>query len=287
MILLVTGANGQLGRSFQKIAADFPDYQFHFYDSSQLDITSKNDVLEAVENLCPDYIINCAAYTAVDKAESEKESAYLINKTAVGHLCEAALNIGATLVHYSSDYVYHNIDHRPLKETDPTTPKGIYAQSKLAGEQTITASGCQAITIRTSWVYSEFGNNFVKTMLRLGVERDTLSVVNDQIGCPTYATDIATSTMAMIAQYPYNIESQITVNYANEGQISWYDFAAEIFRLSNIKIELKSIPASDYPTPAERPSWSVLNMTYIEEQFTIVPIPWEVSLSKVILALNS
>jgi len=143
-------------------------------------------------------------------------------------------------VHYSSDYVYHNIDHRPLKETDPTTPKGIYAQSKLAGEQTITASGCQAITIRTSWVYSEFGNNFVKTMLRLGVERDTLSVVNDQIGCPTYATDIATSTMAMIAQYPYNIESQITVNYANEGQISWYDFAAEIFRLSNIKIELKT-----------------------------------------------
>jgi len=155
MILLVTGANGQLGRSFQKIAADFPDYQFHFYDSSQLDITSKNDVLEAVENLCPDYIINCAAYTAV-----------------------------------------------------------------------------------------EFGNNFVKTMLRLGVERDTLSVVNDQIGCPTYATDIATSTMAMIAQYPYNIESQITVNYANEGQISWYDFAAEIFRLSNIKIELKLLDST-------------------------------------------
>lgn len=287
MILMITGANGQVGKSFQKISASFPSYIFHFYDSSQLDITNKENVLETVDNLCPDYIINCAAYTAVDKAESEKETTYLINDTAVSHLCNAALNVGATLVHYSSDYVYHNRVENPLKETDPTSPKGIYAQSKLAGELTIKASGCRAIIIRTSWVYSEFGNNFVRTMLRLGNERDTLSVVNDQIGCPTYATDIATSTMAMIDQYPYNIESQITVNYTNDGQLSWYEFAEAIFKLSNISIELKPIPSSHYPTPAQRPAWSVLDMTLLKELFDLKPIPWELSLKKALSILKT
>lgn len=279
MIVMVTGSSGQVGKSLQKIAADYPAITFHFLDRSSLDITDQNDVLEVADQLCPDYIINCAAYTAVDQAESEAQRAQLINTTAVQYLAKAALEVGATLVHYSSDYVYHNGLRRPLTEKDPTEPKGVYAKTKLQGEQEIAASGCKAIVIRTSWVYSEFGQNFVKTMLRLANNRNQLSVVSDQIGCPTYATELAFATLSMIESYPYVTNHQITVNYTGAGQISWYDFAVEIFRISGLDISVSPIPTSDYPTPAERPLWSVMDQRLLFEIFGIHPVPWKQSLT--------
>ncbi len=278
MKIVITGTDGQLGRSFAKIRDLHPEVEMIFFNRSQLDITSRQAVLDMAEESCPDYIVNCAAYTAVDLAESESDKAYLINVTAVKYLAEAALEVGATLVHYSSDYVYHNGLSTPLKETEPTTPKGIYAQSKLDGETQIKEIGCKSIIIRTSWVYSEYGHNFVKTMLRLGREKDNLTIVDDQIGCPTYATDIAIDTMKMIAGYPYIPDHQVTVNYTGKGQISWYEFAQEIFRLSDISTKLNPIPSSDYPTPAPRPLWSVLDMERVTELFDIVPRDWKSAL---------
>ena len=286
MIVLVTGASGQVGRSLQKVAGDYPETAFHFYDRARLDITDQAAVLQLADDLCPDYIINCAAYTAVDKAESEPERAELINSTAVAYLAKAALEVGATLVHYSSDYVYHNGVKELLSETDPTDPQGVYARTKLQGEQQIANLGCKAIVVRTSWVYSEYGHNFVKTMLRLGRERDQLSIVDDQIGCPTYATDIAHATMQMIAGYPTIADHQVTINYAGAGQLSWYDFAVEIFSQSGIAIELAPIPSSDYPTPAPRPGWSVMDMRLLFDIFGIYPRPWQESLADCIALLG-
>ena len=198
----------------------------------------------------------------------------------------AAAATGATLVHYSSDYVYHNNILSPLKETDPTTPVGVYAKTKLAGEKAIESTGCKYIIIRTSWVYSEFGGNFVKTMLRLAKDRDALNIVNDQIGSPTYATDLATDTLRMIAAYPYILEHHITVNYSNDAKISWYDFAKEIFDQSKNEINLSPIPTSEYPTPASRPKWSVLNLSTVDEVFDIQPKPWKESLKMCLKELN-
>jgi len=287
MIVMVTGSSGQVGRSLQKIADDYPTITFHFLDRASLDITDQDAVLEVADRLCPDYIVNCAAYTAVDKAEQEPERAKLINSTAVQYLAKAATEVGATLVHYSSDYVYHNDVRRPLTEQDHTEPKGVYAKTKLEGEHKVVASGCKAIVIRTSWVYSEYGHNFVKTMLRLAKDRSELSVVSDQIGCPTYATDIARATVKMMQGYPYVTDHQVTVNYAGSGKISWYDFAIEIFRQSGIDMAVTPITSEDYPTPAARPAWSVMDMRLPFEIFGINPVPWQQSLAECLSTLKS
>lgn len=286
MIVAITGANGQVGQSLQKIVAEFPSLQLHFFDSKTLDITDKSKIKTVFEDLCPDYIVNCAAYTAVDKAESEPKLAKLINETAVGYLADVALEVGATLVHYSSDYVYHNKSKKPLLETDIKSPKGIYAETKLAGEEAIEKSGCKSMMIRTSWVYSEYGHNFVKTMLRLAETKKQLSIVNDQIGCPTYATDLARATLQMIEQYPYLLDHQLVVNYAGAGQISWYDFAAEIFRQVNVDMLLAPVLTEDYPTAAKRPLWSVMDMSKIQDLFAMSNRPWEESLKECLRALT-
>jgi len=286
MIALITGSAGQLGRSFQKIAPEIQDCEFHFLNKMDLDITNEDLVLKKVLEICPDYIINCAAYTAVDKAETEQKKAYDINKTAVDHLAKAALESGATLVHFSSDYVYHQKSEFPLNESDPTSPKGIYAKSKLAGEQVITNSRCKSIIIRTSWVYSPFGNNFLKTMIRLGNDRDKLTIVNDQIGSPTYAQDLAEATVSMIRQYSFIPEHKLLLNYAGNGRISWYDFAIEIFRQTAISVEVLPIPTSDYPTPAPRPKWSVMDMTQLKEVFGLERKDWKEGLATCLAILK-
>jgi len=198
--IIVSGANGQLGKSFQKIVFDWQAYEFHFFDRESLDITDRKSIEKVFTEITPDVFINCAAYTAVDQAETDRERAYAINAEALDFITSACIQHDALLIHYSSDYVYDNGVNIPMNESALASPKSIYAQSKRMGEEIIAQSPVNALVIRTSWVYSEFGHNFLKTMLRLGKEKSMLSIVNDQIGAPTYAADIATATMKIIQQ---------------------------------------------------------------------------------------
>lgn len=285
--IIVSGANGQIGKSFQKITFDWQEYEFYFYDRDGLDITNKVSVDEVFAKHHPDFFINCAAYTAVDQAESERDKAYAINAEALDFITAACISNNTILIHYSSDYVYDNGMKIPMDEKSPTNPKSIYAQSKKMGEEIIARSPVNATIIRTSWVYSEFGNNFVKTMLRLGKEKSMLSIVDDQIGAPTYASDIASATMQIISDASVAmIEGCQILNYSGEGKISWYDFASYIFEVAQVEIELHSIPSNDYPTPASRPKWSVLDMTQIKSVYGIAPKYWKESVKECIYLLS-
>jgi dTDP-4-dehydrorhamnose reductase len=285
--IIVSGANGQLGKSFQKIVFDWQDFKFHFYDKERLDITSKNSLEKVFNEHSPDVFINCAAYTAVDLAESEREKAYAINGEALDYITSICIKNKALLIHYSSDYVYDNGTSIPFEEESMTSPKSIYAQSKKMGEEVIAQSPVNAVVIRTSWVYSEFGNNFVKTMLTLGKQKSMLSIVNDQIGAPTYAGDIAEATMKILKHLKSNpLKGSQILNYSGEGKISWFDFAAFIFHSANIDIDIHPIPSSDYPTPAARPSWSILNLTKIKEIYGIAPKYWKESVKECIYLLS-
>lgn len=285
--IVVSGANGQLGKAFQKIVFDWQDYVFYFYDKASLDITSKESVENVFSEDKPDVFINCAAYTAVDKAESERERAYSINAEALDFITAACIANGTLLIHYSSDYVYDNGTNTPMKEDSLTYPKSIYAQSKKMGEEIIAHSPVNAIIFRTSWIYSEFGNNFVKTMLKLGKEKSILNIVNDQIGTPTYAVDIATATMKILEQTEKGtIDGCEILNYSGEGQISWFDFAKYIFEEAEIDIDIHPIPSSNYPTPATRPKWSVLDMTKIKSKYGIAPKYWKESVKECIYLLS-
>jgi dTDP-4-dehydrorhamnose reductase len=276
MVVLVTGANGQLGQSLQFIAGNYPNIEFKFCDSITLDIINLENVKKIFELYKPDFCINTAAYTAVDKAESEPEKAYAINVTGAKNLAETCKESDATLIHISTDFVFDGTSTalsgtNGYTETDQTNPKSVYGQTKLDGEKAIQAILEKHIIIRTSWVYSQFGSNFLKTMLRLGQEKVTLSVVNDQIGTPTNAVDLADAILKII-NYP-NLQSAICnlnskiFNFSNLGQCSWFDFAKKIFEINNIQIDLKPIPTSSYPTPAERPKYSVLDKSKIIETF--------------------
>ncbi len=285
--IIISGANGQLGKSFQKIAFDWPMYEFHFFDRESLDITNKKSLDHIFEEVKPDIFINCAAYTAVDLAESERERAYAINAESLDFITAACISNKVLLVHYSSDYVYDNGMNIPIKEDAPLSPKSIYAQSKRMGEEIIAQSPVNALIIRTSWVYSEFGNNFVKTMLKLGKEKTTLNVVNDQIGTPTYAGDIAIATMKIINDEEIEaIKGCEILNYSGEGKISWFDFASYIFENAQIDIDIHPIPSSHYPTPATRPKWSVLDMTKIKSKYGIAPKYWKESVKECIHLLS-
>jgi len=287
MRIVVSGADGQLGKSFQKIVFDWQNCEFFFYDKAGLDITSKESVDNVFENDKPDVFINCAAYTAVDKAESERERAYSINAEALDFITAACIANDTLLIHYSSDYVYDNGVSIPMKEDALTSPKSIYAQSKKMGEEIIAHSPVNAIIFRTSWVYSEYGNNFVKTMLKLGKEKSTLNIVNDQIGTPTYAQDIATATMEILQEKEKNtLKGCEILNYSGEGQISWFDFAKFIFEEAKIDIDIHPIPSSNYPTPATRPKWSVLDMTLIKSKYGIAPKYWKESVKECIYLLS-
>lgn len=287
MNILVTGANGQVGSELQFLAKQFPDFKFHLTDVAELNITDEAAINQLFTELKPDYCINCAAYTAVDKAETDKEKASLINEIAVKYLAKACKKQETTFLHISSDYVYHNRVNRPLRETDKPAPKGVYAATKLAGDIVALAENPNTIVIRTSWVYSSFGHNFVKTMLRLGKERDKLTVVYDQIGAPTYARDIAAAMLHIIEKIEGGkINFSGIYHFAPAGVTCWYDFAKAIFELEKIDCKVTAIPTSAYPTPAKRPHYSVLNCAKIQNTFDLTIPYWKDSLEACLVLLK-
>ena len=297
MVVLVTGANGQLGQSIQSISGKYPEIDFVFCSSSELDITNLENCQVVFDEFQPQFCINAAAYTAVDKAESEPAKAFDINANGAENLAITCKKFNTILIHISTDFVfdayfsegiaYYDRELRlPLKsnlgltETDVPFPSGVYGLTKLQGEQAIQANWDKHFIIRTSWVYSQFGNNFMKTMLRLASERDRLSVVADQIGTPTNAVDLAEVLIVIIvSSFKFQVSSFGIYNFSNEGQCSWYDFANEIFRQKGVSIDLKPIPTSAYPTPAKRPAYSVLDKTKIRSTFDIKINDWQTSLS--------
>lgn len=286
MVVLVTGANGQLGQSLQFIAKNYPELHFVFCSSSDLDITNLESCQAVFLKIKPNYCINAAAYTAVDKAESEPEKANLINVIGPKNLAVVCKEFSSVLLHISTDFVFDGSKNIPYNETDIPNPIGVYGQTKLGGEKAIQAVFENYYIIRTSWVYSQFGNNFMKTMLRLASERDSISVVNDQIGTPTNAVDLAECLIKIISHTQLVEVQQPTTdnfgvyNFSNEGQCSWYDFAKEIFKINKIEIDLKPIPTSSFLTPAKRPKYSVLDKTKIKSTFLVEIKNWELSLKR-------
>ncbi len=280
--ILVTGANGQVGNELQFLATQFPHFQFIFTDYQVLDITYSKAVLSFFEQQTIDYCINCAAYTAVDKAESEVEKATAINVQGAKNLALGCQVNNAILLHLSTDYVYHNQQNTPFVETDATTPQSVYARTKWRGEQAAQAVHPATMVIRTSWVYSTFGHNFVKTMLRLGQERPELRVIFDQIGTPTYARALAKAMLDIIEQVENSLvpktQLQGIYHYSNEGVTSWYDFALAIFELAQISTKVIPIETKDYPTAAARPPFSVLNKAKIKQTFQLNIPHWRESL---------
>lgn len=284
MVVLVTGANGQLGQAIEFISGNYPEINFVFCDSSELDITNKENCREAFIKYKPNFCINAAAYTAVDKAESEPQKAHLINVIGPTNLAEICKENGVVLLHISTDFVFDGNQTKPYTEMDTPNPTSVYGQTKLDGEKAIQEILKQHFIIRTSWVYSQFGNNFMKTMLRLSSERDSLSVVNDQIGTPTNAVDLAEVLIKIVSSDSQLLISNFGIyNFSNEGHCSWYDFAKKIFEINNINIDITPIPTSSYPTPAKRPTQSVLDKTKIKSVFCVIIDCWDKSLKKTTL----
>jgi dTDP-4-dehydrorhamnose reductase len=282
MVVLVTGANGQLGQALQSISGNHPEIDFVFCSSSDLDITKKESCEAVFVKYKPDYCINGAAYTAVDKAESEPEKAQLINIIGAKNLAEVCKEYDTILLHISTDFVFDGSNKIAYKEEDSPNPTGVYGLTKLQGEKAIQETLDNYFIIRTSWVYSQFANNFMKTMLRLASERESLSVVNDQIGTPTNAVDLSEVLISIIIK-TRNMQPETRnifgiYNFSNEGQCSWYDFAKEIFEINNIKINLSAIPTTSFPTPAKRPAFSVLDKTKIKKVFQVEIKDWKESL---------
>lgn len=284
--ILVTGANGQLGKEFETLAASFPQYHFLFATRAVLPIEDFAAVNNYFEQYHIDYCINCAAYTAVDKAETEKEQSFLINAAAAGNLAAVCKIHNAVLIHFSTDYVFDGNGTVPYKETDAVNPASVYGQSKLKGEQLVLHNNPAAVIIRTSWVYSVFGSNFVKTMMRLMKEKENINVVNDQLGCPTYAADLAAAVMQIIGKTPAVVLQPAIFNYCNEGIISWYDFAIAIKEITASACTVNPIPSSQYPTPAKRPHYSVLDTGKIKHEFQMVIPGWKESLRKCIAKMS-
>jgi dTDP-4-dehydrorhamnose reductase len=273
--ILVTGANGQLGSEIKELASNYPDFDFIFTDIADFPLDKNEEIITNFNRIQPDVVINCAAYTAVDKAEQDQVTADAINHLAIATLASLCQDSGAKLVHVSTDYVFDGTSPVAYKEDDKPNPKSVYGATKLAGEIACSQQCPESIIIRTAWVYSEFGNNFVKTMLRLMTERDTLSVVNDQIGSPTYAADLAQVILTILNSNKW--EPGI-YHYSNEGEISWYDFAMDIKEIAKKSCVIKGIPASSYPTPAERPAFSLLDKSKITAVYGIVPVDYKTSL---------
>lgn len=278
MVVLVTGASGQLGQALQFVAGNYPEIAFHFANSTTANITDKTQLQLLFSQIQPDYCINAAAYTAVDKAESEAQKAHEINVVGARNVAEICQEFHTTLLHVSTDFVFDGQQKTPYKESDNTSPQGVYGLTKRQGEEAIVAVLKEHFIIRTSWLYSRFGNNFMKTMLKFGSERPSMNVVDDQIGTPTHAVDLAKALLAIIqsGKKAYGI-----YHFSNEGATSWYGFAKTIFEINKINIELNPIPTSAYPTPAKRPEYSVLDKSKIKEAFGIEIMDWEESLKKV------
>jgi dTDP-4-dehydrorhamnose reductase len=283
--ILVTGSNGQLGSELQVIASQYPHFAFTFSDRNTLNLSSEDAIKAYFSDRTFDFIIHCAAYTAVDKAESDEELAFAINHKAVETLAHIAKAKNIALIHISTDYVFDGSNFKPYVEDDPTNPQNVYGESKLASEEAmLSINPANSVIIRTSWVYSSFGNNFVKTMLRLGRERDELGVIFDQVGTPTYAGDLAAAILEII---PNVVNDAVEIyHYSNEGVCSWYDFAKAIFELSGVECSVKPIETTAYPTPAARPHYSLLNKTKIKQTFSLGIPYWRESLKSCLKLLG-
>jgi len=277
--VLVTGKTGQLGLSIAKLAHDYSQHEFTFVGRNVLDQSQSSSITEYFQGKKFHVIINCAAYTEVDKAESEPELANQINHLAVRQLAEIAKEQGAVLIHISTDYVFNGQNHKPYVETGFVDPINVYGKTKLKGEQAILEVQPKGVIIRTSWLYSEFGNNFVKTMLRLGEERDSLNVIYDQVGSPTYAGDLAKAIVDIISSdSELDSTAPQIVHYSNEGVCSWYDFAKMIFEFMSINCNIVPIEAKSYPRPAKRAHYSVLNKYKIKQIYELKIPYWQESL---------
>jgi dTDP-4-dehydrorhamnose reductase len=284
MNILVTGANGQLGNEMRVLSAEYPEYSYFFTDVEELNICNEQAVMDYVEDHQIHVIVNCAAYTAVDKAEEDVELCTKLNADAVGYLANAAEAFGAEFIQISTDYVFDGTAYIPYRETEPTCPNSVYGSTKLAGEQNALTLCTRSMVIRTAWLYSTFGNNFVKTMIRLGRERDSLGVIFDQVGTPTYARDLARAIFAAIRQ---GVVPGI-YHFSNEGVCSWYDFTKAIHRLAGITTcNVKPLHTSEYPTKAKRPHYSVLDKSKIKEVYHVEIPYWEESLKECIAQLTS
>lgn len=275
--ILITGANGQLGNEMRRLGAVSPN-NYIYTDVAELDITDAAAVAQFVKENAVNIIVNCAAYTNVDKAESDEATAELINATAVANLATAMKKVDGTLFHVSTDYVFGNEGNTPRTEDMPLNPLGVYGRTKLRGEQAIAETGCKAIIIRTAWLYSEFGNNFLKTMMRLTAEREQLNVVFDQVGTPTYAGDLALAIFSIIEGGLYAGNEGI-YHFSNEGVCSWYDFATEIaMAAGNTACKVQPCHSDEFPSPVKRPSFSVLDKTKIKNTFAIEIPHWRDSM---------
>ena len=273
--ILITGANGQLGNEMRVLSAEYPEYAYFFTDVAELDICNEQAVMEFVQANNIHVIVNCAAYTAVDKAEENVELCTKLNADAVGYLAKAAEACGAEFIQVSTDYVFDGTAHVPYRETASTCPNSVYGHTKLAGEQNALTLCSRSMVIRTAWLYSTFGNNFVKTMIRLGRERDSLGVIFDQVGTPTYARDLARAIFVAIRQ---GVVPGV-YHFSNEGVCSWYDFTKAIHRLAGITdCKVKPLHTEEYPTLAKRPHYSVLDKTKIKETYSIEIPYWMDSL---------
>ncbi|WP_281322663.1 dTDP-4-dehydrorhamnose reductase [Flavobacterium aestivum] len=281
--ILVTGANGQLGSELNVLSQNYSQFEWIFTDRTELDLCDLEKIASKLSNINPQFIINCAAHTAVDKAESEFELADVLNHQAVAIMAKWSEINGSKLIHISTDYVFDGTVATALDESVPTKPINVYGVTKLAGEKACLEENPTAIIVRTSWVYSSFGANFVKTMSRLMQERDSLNVVNDQIGSPTYAADLAQAIMTIITHDHW--QSGI-YNFSNEGEISWYEFALMIQEIGGFDCVINGIPSSGYPTPAKRPQYSLLDKTKIKKTFDVVVPDYKESLVRCIELLK-
>ena len=282
--VLITGANGQLGNEMRVLSEGHPEYIYFFTDVAELDICNEQAVLDFVRENGIQVIVNCAAYTAVDKAEEDVERCTRLNADAVGYLAKAAEANQAEFIQVSTDYVFDGTAHVPYKETDPTCPNSVYGSTKLAGEQNALTLCTRSMVIRTAWLYSTFGNNFVKTMIRLGKEREALGVIFDQVGTPTYARDLARVIFATIRQ---GVVPGV-YHFSNEGVCSWYDFTKAIHRLTGITVcKVNPLHTEEYPTPAKRPHYSVLDKTKIKNTYHIEIPYWMDSLQSCIAELEA
>ena len=286
MNILVTGSRGQLGSELRELSTCSDNHRFFFCDLPDLDITSPEDVASFCHEQSIEVIINCAAYTAVDKAESDEEAAFRVNRDGAAVLAACARERHALLVHISTDYVFDGRSSTPYCETDPATPLGVYGVSKWEGEEQIRRIAPSYIVIRTSWLYSIYGTNFVKTMLRLGAERSQLNVVADQIGTPTWAADLAEAIVSMVERHEKGARYSATYHYSNEGVASWYDFAEAVMELAALPCKVVPVESAQYPQIAPRPHYSVLSKSAIKKEWKLEIPHWRVSLAAMLEKLQ-
>jgi len=282
--ILITGSNGQLGNEMQQAAVRFPDFNYIYTDVAELDICDKSALDAFVKANNVNVIVNCAAYTAVDKAEDDVELCYKINCDAVRNIAEVATENKVKVVHVSTDYVFDGTNYLPYTEDMPVCPATVYGKSKLEGEQALLENCRESVILRTAWLYSSFGNNFVKTMIKLGNERDSLGVIFDQVGTPTYAADLADAILQLLSNETF---VPGIYHFSDEGVCSWYDFTKTIHRMANITCDVKPIETKDYPARTPRPHFSVLNKGKIKSTYGISIPHWEVSLEKCIQLLQN